>query len=86
MVADKMGAAQRRVAPKSVLECVFALLDCFTAEETDLTLAELASRTAIPKSTVHRLTNVLVEQRLLRRTDAGFGLGIRLFELGEAAG
>jgi len=82
----KMGAAQRRVAPKSVLERVFALLDCFTAEETDLTLAELASRTAIPKSTVHRLTNVLVEQRLLRRTDAGFGLGIRLFELGELVG
>jgi DNA-binding IclR family transcriptional regulator len=86
MVADKMGAAQRRVAPKSVLERVFALLDCFTAEETDLTLAELASRTAIPKSTVHRLTSVLVEQRLLRRTDAGFGLGIRLFELGELVG
>ena len=28
----------------------------------------------------------MVDQRLLRRTDAGFGLGIRLFELGELVG
>jgi DNA-binding IclR family transcriptional regulator len=66
-----------------VLERVFALLDCFSVEATELTLAELASRTAIPKPTVHRLAKVLVEQQLLRRTDTGFGLGIRLFELGE---
>jgi DNA-binding IclR family transcriptional regulator len=59
------------------------MLDCFSAEEPELTLAELASRTAIPKSTVHRLAKVLVERRLLKRTDGGFGLGIRLFELGE---
>jgi IclR family transcriptional regulator, acetate operon repressor len=86
MVADEIGAAQRRAAPKSVLERVFALLDCFSAGEPELTLAELASRTAIPKPTVHRLAKVLVEQRLLQRTDAGFGLGIRLFELGELVG
>src|SRR5216684_4275074 len=81
MAADTVGTAQHQVAPKSVLERVFAMLDCFSAEE-----AELASRTAIPKSTVHRLAKVLVEQRLLKRTDAGFGLGIRLFELGELVG
>jgi IclR family transcriptional regulator, acetate operon repressor len=81
-----MGTAQHQVAPKSVLERVFVILDCFSAEEPELTLAELASRTAIPKTTVHRLARVLVEQRLLKRTDAGFGLGIRLFELGELVG
>jgi IclR family transcriptional regulator, acetate operon repressor len=72
-----------RAAPKSVLERVFALLDCFTAEEPELTLAELAARTAIPKPTVHRLTKLLVERRLLKRTATGFSLGLRLFELGE---
>ena len=81
-----MSTARHQVASKSVLERVFAVLDCFSAEEPELTLAELASRTAIPKSTVHRLAKVLVEQRLLKRTDAGFGLGIRLFELGELVG
>ena len=54
MVTDKMGAVQPGVAPKSVLVRVFTLLDCFSAEDTELTLAELASRTAIPKPTVHR--------------------------------
>jgi IclR family acetate operon transcriptional repressor len=81
-----MDAVQRQVAPKSVLERVFSLLDSFSADETELTLAELALRTGIPKPTVHRLAKVLVEQRLLKRTPAGFCLGIRLFELGELVG
>ena len=80
------GSALDRGAPKSVLERIFALLDSFSAEEPELTLAELASRTGIPKSTVHRLAGLLVEQRLLKRTAAGFGLGIHLFELGELVG
>ena len=70
-------------APKSVLERVFALLDCFAADQPMLTLAQMAARTGIPRSTVHRLANVLVEQRLLERTEAGFRLGLRQFELGE---
>jgi DNA-binding IclR family transcriptional regulator len=78
-----VGQIQHHVAPKSVLERIFALLDCFTAEEPELTLTELASRTGIPKSTVHRLTGIMVERRLLKRTSTGFTLGIRLFELGE---
>jgi DNA-binding IclR family transcriptional regulator len=86
MAADTVGAAQHQVGPTSVLERVFAILDSFSADEPELTLAELASRTAIPKSTVHRLAKVLVDQRLLKRTGAGFCLGIRLFELGELVG
>jgi IclR family transcriptional regulator, acetate operon repressor len=86
MAADRAGAAERQISPTSVLERVFAILDCFSAEEPELTLAELASRTAIPKPTVHRLAKVLVDQRLLTRTDVGFALGIRLFELGELVG
>jgi IclR family transcriptional regulator, acetate operon repressor len=82
MVAGTPGDTPQ-VAPKSVLERVFVLLDCFTADDAELTLAELVSRTMIPKPTVHRLTKALVEQRLLKRTDAGFGLGLHLFELGE---
>ena len=81
-----MAEAPERAAPKSVLERVFALLNCFTAKEPELTLAELASRTGIPKPTVHRLTGMLVEERLLKRTGTGYALGIRLFELGELVG
>jgi len=78
-----VAAGHDHIAPSSVLERVFAILDSFTADEPELTLAELSSRTSLPKSTVHRLAKVLVEQRLLVRTGAGFGLGIHLFELGE---
>lgn len=81
-----MSQIRPEVAPKSVLERVFALLDCFNADEPELTLAELAARTGIPKPTVHRLTGMLVEKRLMKRTATGFTLGIRLFELGELVG
>ncbi len=81
-----MAAAHHQAAPKSVLERVFAILDCFGTRDPELTLAELAARTGIPKSTVHRLAKLLVEQRLLKRTDAGFSLGLRQFELGELVG
>jgi DNA-binding IclR family transcriptional regulator len=81
-----MGELRHDVAPKSVLQRVFALLNCFDSGEPELTLAELTSRTGIPKPTVHRLTGMLVEQRLMKRTAAGYALGIRLFELGELVG
>src|SRR5579875_1780172 len=83
-----MGAAavvtgDQQAVHKSVLERVFAILDSFSAGEPELTLAELAVRTAIPKPTVHRLAAILAEQRLLKRAAHGFRLGIHLFELGE---
>ena len=81
-----MGAVGGQAPPRSVLERVFALLDCFSVDEPELTPAELATRTGLPRSTVHRLTRLLVEQRLLNRADTGFSLGIRLFELGELVG
>lgn len=80
------GSAPDRVAPRSVLERVIALLDSFAVDDEELTLTELASRTGIPKPTVHRLAKLLVERRLLKRTAAGFSLGIHLFELGEMVG
>jgi len=83
MGADAVVTGDQQAVPKSVLERVFAILDSFSAEEPELTLAELAVRTAIPKPTVHRLAAILAEQRLLKRTDHGFRLGIHLFELGE---
>jgi IclR family transcriptional regulator, acetate operon repressor len=82
MVAS-MIAAQDQATPNSVLERVFAILDCFTIDASELTLAELAARTGIPKPTVHRLTRVLTGGQLLKRTPTGVTLGLRLFELGE---
>ena len=51
--------------------------------ETTLTLAEIARRTTLPKATAHRILAALVTVGLVDRTEGGYQLGIRLFELGE---
>ena len=63
-----------------------AILDCFRSGERRIGLTELSRRTGIPKSSVHRLCEVLVESGYLCRTDdRSFSLGLRVFELGGAA-
>lgn len=56
----------------------------YVAEGHD-TLGELARVSDLPKSTVHRLTAVLVRERLLRYQDQRFRLDYRLLELSETA-
>lgn len=61
-----------------------ALLEAFSPAEHALPLAELSRRTGLPKSTVHRMAGDMIEHRLLERSaDGGYGLGLRLFEIGE---
>lgn len=49
------------------------------------TLAELSRASGLPKSTVHRLTGVLAQQRLLRYEARRFQLDYGLLELSEKA-
>lgn len=61
-----------------------AVLDCFTRETGRLTLAEIAERTGLPKTTVHRQLAALREIGFLvqdGRRDA-YRLGFRLLALG----
>jgi DNA-binding IclR family transcriptional regulator len=67
---------------KSVLGKAFRILDCFLGGDVTLTLTELANRSGLPKSTVHRLAGALVEWGALERVYGEFRLGLRLFELG----
>ncbi len=68
----------------SVLGRTLLLLESFTAGDHSLSLAELARRTGLPKPTIHRMAADMIEHRLLQRTDdGGYGLGLRLFEIGE---
>jgi DNA-binding IclR family transcriptional regulator len=48
-----------------------------------VSLADLALRTGLPKASLHRLCRQLVEQGALDRTDHGYRLGFRMFELGS---
>lgn len=68
---------------RSSLGRALTLLDAFHATDSELTLGELAVRTSMPKSTVHRLVGDLVAWGGLERTEQGLRLGLRLFELGH---
>ena len=67
----------------SYLHRVVTVPNAFRAEEDTVGAAELARRTGMPKSTVHRITAALADEGLLERHGSGVRLGLRLFELGE---
>jgi DNA-binding IclR family transcriptional regulator len=69
----------------SVLDRILAILDAVERADGSLSITRLAAITALPKSTVSRVTTALIEKRYLRRTDDGVALGLRLFELGARA-
>ena len=73
----------RSHAPKSVLGRGLRLLDAFGAQDVELTLAQLADRTGLPKPTALRLARELVEWGGLERTKRGYRLGLTLFVLGQ---
>ena len=73
----------------SVLGRAAAIVRCFSLERPVLGVSELARRTGLPKSTVHRMCAELVVVKVLERrepdddNDGGYRLGPWLFELGE---
>lgn len=66
----------------SMLEKSLWILQSFRNVNGKLRLSELAVRTGLPKSTVHRLARLLIDQNLLTHDEVGYELGIELFELG----
>ncbi len=62
---------------------MLAILDAFGPEQPDFSLAELAVRSGLPKSTSHRILALLEAWRGVERSASGrYRLGIKLFELG----
>jgi DNA-binding IclR family transcriptional regulator len=67
---------------ESVAGRISMLIGAFDAASPTLSLSQLTERTGLPKSTVHRMADQLVEFRWFERTAAGYRLGIRFFEVG----
>jgi DNA-binding IclR family transcriptional regulator len=67
----------------TMLERGVEVLQAFRPTGGTLTLTALVERTGLPKATVHRLAELLVNMRLLERAQTGYRLGLELFELGE---
>ena len=60
-----------------------SLLAVFDLRHPSLGLSEIARRSTLPKSTVHRLAGQLVDHGFLERDGDGYRLGVLLFELGQ---
>ncbi len=73
------GTPDRR---ESVVGRVSLIIDAFDAASPTLSLGQLTDRTGLPKSTVHRMSDQLVEVRWLERIPSGYRLGRRFFEVG----
>lgn len=69
---------------ESMLARVAALLRSFGEDDEELSLGELARRSGLPSSTVHRIVRELTDAGFLARTDCGaYTIGLGLWELGE---
>jgi DNA-binding IclR family transcriptional regulator len=70
-------------AGRSVLSKAFAILDALRAAQVDLTRAQLARRTGLPLTTVHRLAAELCEYGALEMTERKtYRVGPWLWEIG----
>ncbi|MBI5089714.1 MAG: IclR family transcriptional regulator [Actinobacteria bacterium] len=67
---------------RSVLGRAARVMDAFGAQDPVLSLNDLTARVGLPKSTVHRIAEQLVELSWLERTACGYRVGMRLFEIG----
>lgn len=65
-----------------MLARVLTVLDAFDGDAT-LPVADLGRRVGLPRATVHRMVNELVDLGLLERAGKDVALGVRLFELGS---
>ena len=70
---------------RSAVRRVVQLLDALAADDAELSIRDLAERTGIPRSSVHRFVGELVATGLAERGPAGVRLGTKLFEYGAAA-
>ncbi len=89
VIQDRIGAATAKGGParseagESSLRRGLGLLTLFSSVDSELSLSEMARRSGIPKSSVHRLATDLVHWGALERGPRGLRLGVRLFELGN---
>lgn len=80
-----MGAKDETDERRSVLGRVDTILSVFDDSDQVLTLQDITGRSALPKSTVHRMIEQLAEMGWLERDFDGYRVGMRLFEIGGLA-
>src|ERR1044072_7594557 len=71
-------AASSKQQPLLVLGKITEILDAFSLTHPDMTLGEIQQATGLPTSTVQRLVNNMVAQRLLDRVGDQIRIGARM--------
>jgi DNA-binding IclR family transcriptional regulator len=67
-----------------VIERMMSLLEALAGQSAPVNLKRLSMQTGLHPSTAHRILSVMVDNRLVDRTEPGiYRLGIRLIELGN---
>lgn len=74
----------RTLAP-SVLWKAFAVLGSFSQSRRVLSLAEIARRSGLPKSTAHRVLSMLLEVDAVEPHDDGYRMGVRMLTMASCA-
>lgn len=69
--------------PSSMVDRVVLILGVFERSGGMLTLGQISSRSGLPRSSVHRILQQLVQARWLQRCDNEYTLGLRMFEIGS---
>ncbi|HUG85906.1 MAG TPA: IclR family transcriptional regulator [Euzebya sp.] len=59
------------------------MVGAFGPDDESLGLSEITRRSGVPKASVYRLVQELLDWGFLERRGVGYGLGLRLFELGQ---
>jgi DNA-binding IclR family transcriptional regulator len=67
----------------SVLGKVRLILEAFGPDDEHISLTEITRRSGVPKASVHRLAQELLQWGLLERHGSDYWLGMRLFEIGQ---
>ncbi|MCU1590569.1 MAG: IclR family transcriptional regulator [Frankiales bacterium] len=71
--------------PPSMVERMTLIMSAFDGASPWLTLQQIADRSGLPRSTVHRILESLCRLRWLDHTGGGYRLGMRSLELGGLA-
>lgn len=72
-------------APASMIERMTLIMDAFDGPVPVRTLLDVAERTGLPRSSVHRIVDQMIRLRWLADAPGGYRLGTRALELGGLA-
>jgi DNA-binding IclR family transcriptional regulator len=75
-------AAAPGAEPSSILVKAFGLLHSFSTDKRTMSLTEISRASGLPKSTVHRLLERLLDLDAIERHPDGYAVSLRLSNLG----